>query len=203
MMTVDMDEKQHARGWIRSWPWVVAALLYTVFMYATLPVAPRVWFWLLPRLQPHLTLWFLATGSVALVGLAVRAWTAARRRRWVALAVLVLVAGLYVTLLFGFYADVAPAKKAHLMEYGVLAYLACAAVVVEPGGGPGFFLAATYLLVAGVVDEGIQALLPMRFFGVKDIIGNWLAAVLGMLVWTAASPISPWRCGRERDQRRV
>lgn len=190
-----MGPESEPQPLFRSWRWAVAALLYTGAIYLMLPVAPKVWFWLLPRLGPHVSRLIGLVGLAVAAGLAVRSWTVGFRNRRGALVLLAAVAVAYALLLTYFYVGPAPAKKVHLMEYGALAYLAFNAVRVTPRGGSGAVLAGAYVLMAGALDEGIQALLPMRFFGVQDIIGNWLGSVLGALAWLAVSANSPWRRG--------
>jgi hypothetical protein len=180
---------------IRSWRWTVAALLYTGAIYLSLPIAPRVWFWLLPRLGMHVSRLIGLLGLAVVVALAVRSWIVGAHNRRGALALLVAVALAYSLLLTYFYVGPAPAKKIHLLEYGALAYLAFSSVLLTPRWGRGAGLAGGYLLLAGALDEGIQALLPMRFFGVQDIVGNWLGSGLGSLAWLAVSANSPWRRG--------
>lgn len=176
----------------RSSASVAAALAYTAFLYATLPLAPDVWTWLLPRLQPHVTSWFLMTGGAAVLALAVPAWRASPANRAWRLGVLLAVSMAYAAALLSLYQADAPAKKAHLIMYGGLGYVALNAVRVEPWGGKGLRGGLVYLALAGVVDEIIQAILPMRFFSLRDILANWLGASLGCLTWLAASSRSPW-----------
>ena len=173
----------------------MAALLYTGAIYLTLPLAPKIWFWLLPRLGEHVSRLIGLAGLAVAAGLAVQSWTVGLRNRRGALVLLAAVAVAYALLLAFFYVGPAPAKKVHLLEYGALAYMALNAARVTPRGGSGAVLAAAFVLLAGAVDEGIQALLPMRFFGVQDIIGNWLGSALGALAWLAVSANSPWRRG--------
>jgi lysylphosphatidylglycerol synthetase-like protein (DUF2156 family) len=184
-----------SRVLFRSWRWAAAALLYTGAICLALPVAPKVWFWLLPRLGQHVSRLIGLAGLAVVAGLAVQSWTVGPRNRRGALALMAAVAVAYALLLTYFYVGPAPAKKVHLIEYGALAYLAFNGVRVSPHGGKGAVLAGAYVLMAGALDEGIQALLPMRFFGVQDIIGNWLGSALGALAWVAVSANSPWRRG--------
>ena len=180
---------------LRSWRWAVGALVYTAAIYLTLPIAPRVWYWLLPRLGEHVSLLIGLAGLAVVAGLAVRCRAVGTRNRSGALVLLGVTAFAYALLLAFFYVGPAPAKKVHLLEYGALAHMALNAVRVTPRGGRGAVLAGTFVLLAGAVDEGIQAVLPMRFFGVQDIIGNWLGSALGALAWLAVSANSPWRRG--------
>lgn len=172
---------------LRSRGMAIATVTYTAIVYATLPVAPVVWYHLLPLLRPHVTLWIAGAGAAVLTGLA---WLAWRRHGWPGLVMVLGVGVAYLALLVSFYTGPAPAKKVHLLEYAVLTFGAFEAVRADLRRG--VFLAVGYALAAGVLDECIQGLLPTRTFGVKDIVGNWLGTALGLLSWLAVSRHSRW-----------
>ena len=178
------------RAMIRSTPWAVAAAAYLVTIYATLPVTPRLWYWLLPHVEAHVTAWVLGiSGGVAAL-LATRAWLVSPVRRWQALGLLAVVAAAYTVVLFVLFRGVSPGNKVHLLEYGLLGYLACNAARVP---GRGALAAVIFLVAAGTSDELIQAVLPNRYFDLRDIAGNVTGAGLGALTWRAVSSWSPWR----------
>ena len=51
--------------------------------------------------------------------------------------------------------------------------------------------ALAVVIALGAIDEGVQHLLPSRYFDVRDILGNWWATGLGAVAWYAASVNSP------------
>jgi VanZ family protein len=110
-----------------------------------------------------------------------------------ALAALLGVMAVYLLLLFTVYRNEVPAKKWHLIQYGLLAGVTLEAVRVEPGGWRGPLAAALFLLVVGTADEVSQRFIPMRTFRWLDLFGNYAGASLGAAAWLAASPHSPWR----------
>lgn len=172
--------------------WVIAVLIYTLFLYITLPFMPQVWSWLLPIMGPHVTRLFILMGLLMVIGLGMMARMVHVQRLRRCLMGLGLVVICYVVLLKTLYFGGAPAQKAHLMVYGVLAYLALNAFrgrgpfAIQLGIGLG------YVILVAVVDEYIQGILPMRHFSWKDMLGNCLGASLGFLAWVSASPFSPW-----------
>ena len=178
---------------IRSWGWAWLAVAYLTVVYATLPFARQIWRRLEPLIAHRETMWFVAAGAGLAAALCVRAWTAGPRRRMAGLAVLVAVLAAYVALLLVFYRGRLTIEKVHLIEYGVLAFLAFNAVTVTRRGGPGALLAALCVALAGAGDEGLQKLIPERVFDVYDIVANWLGGALGGVAWLAAAPASPWR----------
>ena len=178
---------------IRSWGWVWLAVAYLTVVYATLPFARPLWRRIEPLILHRETLWFLAAGSALAAALCVRAWTAGPVRRVAGVALLAAVLAAYVALLFVFYRGRLTLEKVHLLEYGVLAYLAFNAVRVSRRGGAGAVVAALFITLAGAGDEGLQRLIPDRVFDPYDIVANWLGGALGAVAWLAAAPASPWR----------
>ncbi|MDL1948559.1 hypothetical protein FBQ97_01925 [Acidobacteria bacterium ACD] len=180
-------------GWIRSPLWGGAAVAFAGVVLATLSVAPRVWMsTLLPLLQPHVTLWYLGAGLLSAAGLVLWALRAPRRRGAASLALVGVLLG-YVALLYGYYAGEPPAKKFHLLQYGVLAGLTLQAVRVDEESPGGLVAGLVFLVVIGTADEVAQGYIPMRTFRWLDLFGNYLGSALGVLAWLAASPHSPFR----------
>jgi hypothetical protein len=103
---------------LRSPVWAAGAIAFAAVGLATLSIAPKLWLgWILPRLQPHVTLWYVGAGSAILAGLGAWAWSAGAVNRAPALAALAAVMGVYVLLLLTVYRHEPPAKKWHLIQY--------------------------------------------------------------------------------------
>lgn len=74
------------------------------------------------------------------------------------------------------------AERSHLIEYGVLAVFIHKALIerfhhinkVKKSG----WLALTFIILIGVIDESIQLFLPDRIFDSYDIVFNCLAAIM-------------------------
>lgn len=182
-----------AAGWLRSPTWGALAVAFAGVVLATLSVAPRIWLsTLLPLLRPNVMLWYVGAGLLVAAGLVLWALRAPARRREASVALLGVLAG-YVALLYGYYRGEPPAKKFHLLQYGVLAGLTLQAVRVDEEAPAGLAAGASFLLLVGTVDEVAQGFIPMRTFRWLDLFGNYLGAGLGMLAWLAASPHSPFR----------
>ncbi len=127
---------------------------------------------------------FLAVAAVA-------GWALARSRPgWREVAVLAPFAVFYVAVL----ATMERAEEAfHFVEYGALGALIYGALAARR---PDYLRPAlgTVLLtaLAGWADEGIQALLPERYYDLRDVGFNALAGVI------AAVAITAWRLARRR-----
>jgi hypothetical protein len=161
---------------------------------ATIPYAPNWWLLaILPRLQPHVTLWYLGLGAVVLAGLYAWAWSAGAAERGRSLAALTALMAVYVLVLFVLYRAEPPAKKWHVVQYGLMAGVTLQAVRVDFRRPKGLVLAALFLFLVGTADEVSQRFIPMRTFRWLDLFGNYVGSLLGFWGWLAASPHSPWR----------
>jgi len=127
----------------------------------------------------------LAFGGAAL---AAAAWAARRRAGWREWSVLAVAAVVYLQLLSRM--DVLQ-ERLHLLEYGVIALALRAAVAASlvarrpalPAAGAAATAAALVATIAaGWLDEGIQALLPNRYYDVRDVGFNALAGGLALAV---------------------
>ncbi|MEO6325398.1 MAG: VanZ family protein [Thermoanaerobaculia bacterium] len=172
---------------------MLLTLLFAAVSLGTLAVAPIIWFRILPHLQPHVTLWYVLAGVLGAALLGIWACGAGARNRLLASGLLAVVLLLYVGLLFLYYRGEPPAKKFHLLEYGVLAGLTLQAVRIDGWRGKGPLVAVLFLLAVGSADETAQGFIPMRTFRWLDLFANYIGSALGALAWVAASPHSPWR----------
>lgn len=73
-----------------------------------------------------------------------------------------------------------PEEKIHLLEYGVLAFLIFRALRLDINERPAFFWALVLGFLFGWGDEGIQYLLPNRYYQLKDVLLNGLGCVFGL-----------------------
>lgn len=166
------------------WAWVAGL---TVFIYASLPVAPALWTGMDKR-APLL----LRGGLAALALLAAGAlwrivWKDKGERR--PLPILALAA---VTVLFavGFISPAFPSERLHFLEYGLLGMLVLRASLKSRPRSlrAAFGLAALVLCTLGTIDELIQYILPNRFFDWRDIWFNIAGGLLGFGAYLVLSP---------------
>jgi len=99
----------------------------------------------------------------------------------------------YVLILLVVYRSEPPAKKWHIVEYGLLAGVTFNAVRVDPRRRRGLAVACAFLFLVGTADELSQNFIPTRTFRWLDLFGNYVGSLLGLCGWLAASPNSPWR----------
>lgn len=86
-----------------------------------------------------------------------------------------------------------PEEKIHFIQYGVVALLAYEAFPVRRR----YLTAAVFVLAAGWIDEGIQALLPSRYYDLRDVAFN---AAAGLLALLARYALTHERLGAHRPE---
>ncbi len=158
----------------RSFAWA-AAIAWAIAIFCTVPLARTVQRWVDATVgRQAFTYVVLAAGVVAVV-FAVRSIRRAgiswRGYGWVAASAVT-----FAVYTFGL--DASPEESFHFVEYGVLALLLFGAL--SKGGADLTIYGTTFLLGAsvGVVDEGIQWLIPERVWDLRDIGLNALGVAL-------------------------
>jgi VanZ family protein len=160
---------------VRRWG---AVLLYMGFIYATLPVMPRVWGALWGYTQGRVDYVGIMVAIVA--GLALLVYLILRCRRPAPFLLVPPVAAVYALLLANL--GRSPAERLHLAEYGLLSLLMFLALRIDMPRRRAYLWGWSIASAAGALDEGIQWLLPNRVFELKDIGLNIVCSGLGMLV---------------------
>ena len=159
---------------VRDWLPVVA---WTVFIYATIPLARAVQAWVREHWTAAAFSW-VVYASVAIGVLAAihqlrrRARPVARRQR--------IVLGLLAAIFAGgtWHLRGNPEEAMHLLQYGVLSLLLYRAYSHRYGDRAAFACAALLGAVLGIFDEVIQWAVPRRVFEFRDIIINVLSVLL-------------------------
>lgn len=155
-------------------------LLYTGFVYATLPWVPDIW----KRLYIHTNGRIdLVGGTVAAaMGLGIVSYVAIgrRERRWWIYTALALLGGVYAGCVVHLHTS--PAERLHLAEYGLLSLLTFRALSVDLGYRAAYLWGWVVASGLGGLDEVIQGLLPNRVGEWSDAGLNALASGLGMIV---------------------
>mgnify|MGYP001616580241 FL=1 len=167
-----MDPKRPLRR--KYWVW---ALGWTLAIYITLyPVRPVCEF--LKRTIPF-ELWINIFLAACLSGIAIlffRKYKVTDFRGYVLL--LITVSGY----LYGLATIPHPEEKIHFIEYGILAYLVFRALRLDHGAGAAYAGAFALTAALGWADEGIQHLLPNRYYQTFDVVLNAVSGLLGLLL---------------------
>lgn len=101
----------------------------------------------------------------------------ARNRSVRVAGALTLVALVYAAVVFPMNS---PEEKLHFIEYGLVGLLAWAGAPERFDGWRRTAFAAAFSLAAGWLDEGIQALLPNRYYDLRDVAFNFTAGMLAV-----------------------
>lgn len=106
-----------------------------------------------------------------------------RRRpsRWIGLAIFLLLFGLVFVLLKGPNPVVGLVEKVHLLEYSLLGVLFWWAFHRRLPGPQIYFHGLLFTLLAGLLDEYVQHILPLRVGEIRDVWINLVAGALGLL----------------------
>lgn len=167
------------------WTWVG---LFTLFIYATLPVGRQAWRWF----SGTSAFWSdnFAVAGLLLVGVWV-AWAGLRRadiapRSWLAGISIAVAYAICLRLI-----NLTPAEKTHFLYYGFLGFLVYRAMRQHLHGGALYVGVIAMVAAIGLGDELIQYALPGRFFEWKDVGLNAIAGTLALAVVAVFDPGGP------------
>ncbi len=75
-------------------------------------------------------------------------------------------------------------ERIHLLEYGVLGWFVSRDLIRGQSKKlKGIILACLFATVVGIIDEAFQAILPYRFFDLRDILFNSLGGIWGIVLY--------------------
>lgn len=158
----------------RRWLWVVG---WTFLIYATLYIVRPICEFLRQRVPLDLVVNGLFIG-LALVMLY---WVFARlrigwRRRSLFFLLLFLYAGALTVIEI-------PEERIHLIEYGILAILIFRALCLDISEFKALGAAFALTTLLGWGDEGIQYLLPNRYYQTQDVLLNSFSGLMGLMLF--------------------
>ncbi len=167
------------------WAWALGWLLS---IYASLPFVRPIATFLRERNLLRLTLGFI---FLIIVFIAFR-WLYQRYRSIDVLSVLCII---MILLAYGIsiVSIPLPEERFHFIQYGVLVFLVFQALRLSVNPPLVYLLAFLLTSLAGWGDEGIQYLLPDRYYELKDVGLNCLSALLGLGVTYVGERIK--KCG--------
>jgi len=160
-------------------------VFYITLLYSTLPLAP----WLYSRIAG------LSAGSFGIylnvlilsIGISLSGYlplVRIEKRPWPYLWLIGIAIGYGL-----FLATVElPSERIHFLEYGVLGWLLMNALSHDYNSHALLLVAALMIVILGFVDEGIQWVLPNRFFELRDVGMNTAGGLLGILLMRFVIP---------------
>jgi VanZ family protein len=168
-----------------SWLWVG---LWTLSIFATIPVARSLQQWVTAHgaRDGFLVVVFIAVvvGLAAAVTALIHSGLHRDRSRMVWL---VIIAGVYAWLTSRLRTN--PEEALHFVQYGVLALLIFRALVHRYRDRAVYLSAFLICVIAGMMDEFVQWIIPRRFFDFRDILLN--AQGGGLMVLAIAFGLKP------------
>ncbi|MCM8756452.1 MAG: VanZ family protein [Candidatus Omnitrophica bacterium] len=94
----------------------------------------------------------------------------------------IIVGILYTGLIFAWRIKI-PVERIHILEYGVLGYLAGRDLLGKEKRRVGLILTIIFIGLVSTLDEVFQAVLPYRYFDLRDIWFNGLGGIGGIVLY--------------------
>ncbi|NQT95495.1 MAG: VanZ family protein [Candidatus Omnitrophica bacterium] len=73
-------------------------------------------------------------------------------------------------------------EKIHFFEYGLLGFLAYRAFNIDIKGFRAYIFTFILIFILGWTDEGIQYILPNRYYDLRDVLMNAGGGLMGLLI---------------------
>ena len=164
---------KRSKRW-QYWSWVV---LWVGLIYSTLYIVRPICEFLKSK-TPFL--FFINFFLILLLGFILAAYF--QKQKIKRIATLFLLSGIIGMYILGMWFLKIPEEKIHFVEYGFLGFLIYQALRLDcsdPLAYGGAFILTSLL---GWADEGIQYLLPNRYYQLKDVILNSMSGGLGLIL---------------------
>lgn len=157
------------KNWLLVFGWVA-------LIYATLPLMP-----LVSRFLREVIPFTLVVNAVLIGIVAGILWRGLRKTKLLGIVALFCVAGVYLYFIMTMSIS---EEKIHFIQYGVLGYLLYEALRLRLKGWQVYAGAFVLTSVFGATDEGLQYILPGRYYELRDILLNMLSGALALaLIW--------------------
>ena len=157
---------------VRYWRIVIGIV---ILIYSTLYIMPFITDFLIRRIPFSLTVNVILWGVIVFVLYRfVRFSQRLKRSTYMLLAINL---SLYLAVMLW---KKIPAERFHLFEYGILAVCIFRAMRLDLGEGMSYLWAFLLTFLIGWGDEGIQHLLPNRYYEMADVLLNAVSGALGL-----------------------
>src|SRR5687767_10671168 len=155
----------------------IALAIYLVIIYATLGVIRTVSNALRDQglMRPAIMITFAITGAVTLFLIFRRP----ANRRWPVLATLAVALLAYAAIILPMES---PEEKIHFIQYGVVGLLADFSAPIVWSWSRKYAFCSAFVLAAGWIDEIIQAILPSRYYDLRDVAFNAAAGMMALTI---------------------
>ncbi len=171
---VEQETKKIRMERVRNW---IIAFLYTMLIYLTLPIMPRLWNGFrrfAGGYANHIAAIILAIiGFVVLIYL-IRQHRGRRSIFWFFILALIYAWALSMLKL--------PVERIHFIEYGLLSIFVFKALAHDIKNRSVYLWSALIVFCLGLIDEIIQHFLPTRVYDTRDVVVNGCAGILVLLI---------------------
>lgn len=159
----------------KDWTFVLS---YTLFIYATLPIMPKVWSYLKERIGVFAI--YFPYISLAIIGFFLFIYLVFYRRKDISVYIWFgVIACLYI---YGLGQLELAVEKIHFVQYGILSCLVFRALRNDIKNRLIYLWASVIVFGIGFLDEGIQYIIPNRVYDTHDVVVNGAAGVLAQMV---------------------
>lgn len=169
-ITFNTEKRVYVLRWI-------TAIIYTLLIFAFLPVFPYVWSFLshsYPALLKWLTLSFIPAVVFSFFSYCIFVGRKKDPLFYFGAAIILLAFGLLVYFSCDFMAE-----RLHLAEYGLLVVFVYRALSLRMKTVRVYTVVMLYAFAVGLLDEIIQGILPNRVYETRDVFINWTSVFLG------------------------
>ena len=153
------------------------AFLYILFIYISLPVMPGLWEGFVSKVGSFAD--YTAAVILVIFGSFIVFYLISKQKDIRSFIWLAILACVYA---FGLSRLKLPIERVHFVEYGILSILLFRALRHHIKNKSIYLWSGIAVFSLGLIDEGIQYLLPNRVFETRDVIVNGVAGILGLLL---------------------
>lgn len=143
--------------------WILV-ILYTLFIFATLPFARNIWNW---------------TGAERAYVLLIASYCGAVGYIYYRYKNILIIGLISLICLAIFKIIPLPIERIHFIEYGILGWMVWWAAGKRRRS---FAIALGYIIAISILDEVIQGILPNRYYDIRDVLMNITGGSLGLVL---------------------
>ena len=166
-------EQQRAKK-IRDWGIV---LFYVSFIYISLPIMPSIWKGFVSKVGSFAD--YAAAIILVIFGSFIVFYLISKQKDIRSFMWLAILACVYA---FGLSRLELPIERIHFIEYGILSIFVFRALRHNIKNKSIYLWSGIAVFGLGLIDEGIQYVLPNRVYETRDVIVNGVAGILGLFL---------------------
>lgn len=167
-----MNHTPGGKEW-KSW---LLVSLWACFIFLSVPLARPIQRFIRESWGSSFFIYVVVATIVILVLVAVYKTSKTRKLKPVNYIFLITVSGVFFWLTYQLRGN--PEEAIHFVQYGILSILVFRALTLRAPDNTSYFTAVALVCAIGIIDEALQWLAPQRYWGLRDIRLDAIAAVL-------------------------